>query len=106
MRKALIIALGLASLGALVTTQPASATKKRVCQTTFLDSTSLGHNAQCTESANWQKNNCKTYLTPTKMGLTFCYDIDVLVPNGTAAQIGSVSGMNKTFDHNTKTHAN
>ncbi len=43
---------------------------------------------------------------PVFNGLTeVCYDIDVLVPTGTAAQIGSVSGMNKTFDHNTRSHA-
>jgi hypothetical protein len=102
MRKVLIIALGLASLGALVTAQPASAAKKRVCQTLYLNQSTLGSSRYC-DSAH----NCTKHHPPVFKGLTeVCYDIDVLIPTGTAAQIGSVSGMNNTFDHNTKAHAN
>lgn len=104
MRKALIIALGLASLGALVCAKPASATKKRVCQDTYSSSATLGWKSQCSPHADWQKNNCQ--VRAAGMAVRYCYDIDVLVPAGTAAQIGSGSGMNKTFDHNNKTHAN
>ena len=105
MRKVLIIALALASIGALATAQPASATKKRVCQTSYGISSTLGWKSQCGPHSDWKNNNCQVRVN-NAVGIQYCYDIDVLVPTGNAAQIGSVSGMNKTFDHNTRTHAN
>ena len=102
MRKVFIIAPSLTIFCALVAAQPASATKKRVCQTLYLNQSTLGADRNC-DSAH----NCTRHPLHGLQGLTeVCYDIDVLVPTGTAAQIGSGSGMNKTFDHNTKTHAN
>jgi len=102
MRKVLIIGLGLASLGALVIAQPAFATKKRVCQTLYLNQSTLGSSRYC-DSAH----HCTEHHPFGLQGLTeVCYDIDVLMPTGTAAQIGSGNGMNTTFDHNKKTRAN
>jgi hypothetical protein len=100
MRKVLI-AVGLVGLGALVAAQPASATKKRVCQTLYLNQSTLGSSRYCNSA-----HNCTVSHPAVFKGLTeVCYDIDVLVPTGTAAQIGSGAGMNTTFDHNAKTHA-
>jgi len=104
MRKILIIGLGLAGLGAF-TAQPASATKKRVCQTTYVTGDTLGWRSQCGPHSDWKKNNCQVRVN-NGVGIQYCYDIDVLVPTGNAAQIGSGSGMNTTFDHNKKIRAN
>lgn len=102
MRKAFVLAISFASFGALIAAQPAAATKKRVCQTLYLNQSTLGADRYC-DSAH----NCTKHHPPVFKGLTeVCYDIDVLVPTGTAAQIGSASGMTTTFDHNIKTHAN
>ena len=102
MRKVFIITFGLAIFCALVAAQPASATKKRVCQTLYLNQSTFGADRNCDS-----EHHCTKHPLPVLHGLTeVCYDVDVLVPTGTAAQIGSVSGMNKSFDHNTRTHAN
>jgi hypothetical protein len=102
MREALIVVLGLASIGALAAAQPAFAAKKRVCQTLYLNQSTLGSSRNCNSA-----HNCTVTHPAVFKGLTeVCYDIDVLVPTGTAAQIGSASGMTTTFDHNIKTHAN
>jgi hypothetical protein len=102
MRKVFVIAIGIASLGALLAALPASATKKRVCQTLYLNQSTLGSSRNCNSA-----HNCTVSHPAIFKGLTeVCYDIDVLVPTGTAAQIGSGHGMNTTFDHNNRTHAN
>jgi hypothetical protein len=105
MRKVLIIALGLAGLGGFFTAQPASATKKRVCQTSYGTSSTLGWKSQCGPHSDWRQNNCQVRVN-NAVGIQYCYDIDVLIPTGTAAQMGSASGMIKSFDHNNRTHAN
>lgn len=102
MRKDFVITFGLAIFCALVTVQPASAAKKRVCQTLYLHQSTLGTSRNC-DSAH----HCTVSHPLGLQGLTeVCYDIDVLVPTGTATQIGSGASMNATFDHNAKTHAN
>ncbi|MGB6351245.1 MAG: hypothetical protein WBG10_14580 [Pseudolabrys sp.] len=75
MRKVLMITLGLASLGALASVQPAFAEKKTICQTrTPWD----GLSSQCNTGAARDKNNCK--ITYPVAGLAFkkeCYTVDV-----------------------------
>ena len=99
MRKVLIIALGLATLGALAGVQPAFAEKKTICQTR---SPWDGLSSQCNTGAARDKNNCKISY-PVK-GLAFkteCYTVDV-GPTPTAWK-GNSAAATQTYSLS-KTH--
>jgi len=89
MRKVLIVAFGLASIGALVGAQPAFADwiKKRVCNTTY---TVTPRQFEKCYTVDAKKYNCKVELVHFLglPGLRECYDVDVLVPNETLQQRG------------------
>lgn len=90
MRKVLIIALGLAGLGAVGSAQSAFAAKRTICynHNKFLYSAVTG---RCNEA-----NHCT--LTPIYGGLGFreCYQADV-APPVTGTWKGA-TGLNKTFN--------
>ncbi len=95
MRKVLIIALGLASLGALAGVQPAAAGKKRICQTDFTYTRQF--NRQCKEG-HWDQNNCQTQIT--RFGnIAQCFDVEVQTP--TAPSKGNSSSAVKTYTPST-----
>lgn len=96
MRKVLILALGLASLGALATSQLALAgwVKRKQCDTSFFANDPPRQYAnRCFSEGGWKKYGCTT--DSVNSGVRRCYDVDVLVPdNWTGA---SANGVNKTF---------
>jgi hypothetical protein len=75
MRKTLMIAFGLVSLGALAGAQPAFADKKRVCNTGFLGGTP-SQAAKC-EGADWKKYGCTARLANWGINVRDCYYVDV-----------------------------
>jgi len=96
MRKVLVIILGLASLGAFVSAQPASAgwVKKRVCNTAYLNPEPSRQFAnKC--KGGWNEHGCSSQLVAGGYGMKRCYDVDVLVPNDLK---GGGSGLNNTFN--------
>jgi hypothetical protein len=97
MRKVLIIALGLASLGALADVQPASADwiKKRVCNTNY---TTTPRQFEKCYTVDAKKYNCSVELV-NFLGLRECFDDYVLVPNNWKG--ASANGFNKTFNPST-----
>ena len=99
MRKTLIVAAGLVSLGALASMQPASAgwIKKKVCNTAFLPTDPPRQYANKCFTGSWVKNGCTTDLVNS--GIRRCYDVDVLVPDNWNG--ASASGVNKTFSPST-----
>ncbi len=74
MRKALIIAFGLVSLGALAGALPAFADKKRVCNNSYLGGTP--RQAVKCEGADWRKYGCTAKLE-NWLNVRVCYYVDV-----------------------------
>ncbi len=100
MRKALIIILSVASLGALASVQPAFAEKKTICQTR---SPWDGLSSACNTGAAREKNNCKiTYPIPGYAFKKECFTVDV-GPTPTAWKGNSVSAT-KTYSLSNATH--
>ena len=104
MRKGLTIALGLTSLGALISVQPASADwiKRKVCDTPLINTGKTSQMAKKCTVDGWNKYGCTTELAglgSPVLGLRRCYEVDVLVPNNWSG--ASASGVNKTFSPST-----
>jgi len=75
MRETLIVAIGLASLAALASVQPAFAEKKRVCFTSFFGGAPR-QAAKC-ETADWKKYGCTAQLVNWGTSVKSCYYVDV-----------------------------
>jgi len=121
MRKVFIIALGLASLGALATAQPAFAVKKHICQYASNLKAAFGDDkypnqfkAQCFDGGQpygdkWVKNNCSKSWSavwgPTGPDTKICFDIDV-PPTPTTPWQGSPAGYGKPLQVQKNIRAN
>ena len=87
MRNGLITALGLVSLGALASAQPAFAEKKRICFTGLLGSTP--RQAAICETAAWRKYGCTSRLVDWGTSVKDCYYVDVQ-PGAPSASVRSL----------------
>jgi hypothetical protein len=99
MRKARLIALGLATVGALVSAQRASATKKTICRDhyAFIGPTYKLSSA-CNTDAAYAKNNCRVTERAGGLNLKECFDVKVVTPTGPWK---GTTGLTKTFSPST-----
>ena len=94
MRKALIIALGLTSLGAIVSAQPAVAVQKQVCNTTLFAGENTRQMAKCKTIGGCTT----TYPVSGFAAKKTCYWVEV--------QPGAPSVTGMTSSPSTRYHAN
>ena len=98
MRKVLLIAIGLASFGALASVQPAFAEKKTICQ--IHSGFFLGKPTHCTNQAEAAKYDCKVTLVQGGTAIKECFTVDG-PPTPTTPWQGSAAGVNKAFSPST-----
>jgi hypothetical protein len=90
--------MGIMTLSVLEAPQPASAgwTKKKVCDTPFINSGKPRQQVNRCRADGWKNCTSETVGAGYPLyGLRNCYEVDVLVPDDWKG--ASASGVNKTF---------